>query len=111
MADGVLTAQDILDLQLESNLVNLSSCWGGAYKFSIWNELHGFIRNLLISRTRNIIASFYPLGDNACFSFNKVFYSNFHKRTPQSAFQNAIVSISDKYSEYEWGGLYLTGKS
>jgi CHAT domain-containing protein/Tfp pilus assembly protein PilF len=111
LADGILTAQDIFELNPKCNLLNLSSCWSGSYQFSKWNELHGLIRAFLISKTINIVASFYPLGDEACFAFNESFYSNLKDFEISSAFQKGILSVSNKYSEFEWGGLYFVGRS
>lgn len=110
--DGGLTARDVIDCDCSANLVNLASCWGGMTSFSIWNELHGFVRALLIGGVRNVIGSVYPLADDAAALFNDAFYDRYagEGQHPVSAFRSAVTAIPADTPAENFGGLYITGQ-
>lgn len=112
LADGVLTADDVRSCEFKANLVNLASCWGGMATFTIWNELHGFVRALLCTGTRNIIGSVYPLGDKAAMTFSKAFYEERLRSVahPCTLFRRALMQIPPEAPVTDWGGLYVTGQ-
>lgn len=111
-SDGPVTADDINSIQFSANIVNIASCWSGMTEFSVWNELHGFIRALLISGVRNVISSTYPLGDEASLCFNGAFYDQYFDKSqrPSKAFQIALSSIPAHFPVELWGGLSLIGQ-
>jgi len=112
LSDGIVTDDDILSCKVSANVVNLASCWSGMTDFSVWNELGGFIRALLISGANNVLGSVYPLGDEAGRLFNTAFYRHYldESSRPCKAFQMAIASIPTHILVKSWGGLFITGK-
>jgi len=112
VSDGVVTDDDILSCKVSANVVNLAACWSGMTDFSVWNELGGFIRALLISGVRNVVGSVYPLGDEVGRIFGVAFYKQYLKDPlhPSKAFQGAIASIPATTPSRSWGGLYITGQ-
>jgi hypothetical protein len=111
LSDGPVTVDDIMSKKLSANIVNLTSCWGGMTTFSVWNELYGFVRALLISGTRSVIGSIYPVGDEAALLFSTTFYDQYLKSLNHAkAFQEAVASIPAYIPVEDWGGLCITGQ-
>ena len=111
LADGLLTAKDIAASRFAANLVNLASCWSGMTLFSVWTELEGFQRRLLIQGIRNVISSVYPIDDDAAFEFNRAFYGAYSPgQGAVTAFQIAIAKISQNPRLEGWEGLHITGQ-
>jgi len=112
LADGPLTAEDVRKCGFKANIVNLASCWGGMTTFSVWNELHGFVRALLSTGTENVVCSVYPLGDAVAPVFSRAFYDAHaaKARHPCSSFRIALKAIPSNADPFSWGGLYITGR-
>jgi len=110
-ADGLVTVNEVISAKPKANIVNLISCWSGMTGFSVWNELHGFVRALLLSGVRNVISSVYPTHDKASKMFSLSFYDDYLKsKNTLKAFQSGINSICYDFDKIGWGGLYLTGQ-
>jgi CHAT domain-containing protein len=110
-SDGEVTADDMLSVGVSANVINIAACWSSMTTFSVWNELEGFIRVLLMSGVRNIIGSVYPLGDKAGEMFATTYYQEYLAGArPSKAFQSSIAALSRKMSVPLWGGLMLVGQ-
>lgn len=112
LADGLLTAEDVHRSGVKANIVNLASCWGGMTTFSVWNELHGFVRALLSTGSAHVVCSVYPLGDEVAQTFARAFYKA-HLATgghPCASFRSALRAIPPDSDPQDWGGLYVTGR-
>ena len=111
LADGYITDKEIISNGITANTVNLTACWGGFADFSIWNELDGFVRALLISGVRNVVASAYPLGDQAGMAFSEKFYSSYIDGVhPVEATRLGISNVASQFPARSWCGLYITGQ-
>lgn len=112
LSDGNLTDDEVSATQISANVVNIVACWSGMTDFSIWNELGGFIRNLLVSGVRNVVASVYPVGDSVGYQFSKTFYEYYlaQGRDHCKATKVATTAVAKQFSLKEWGGLYITGQ-
>lgn len=110
LADGHFSAEDLLKLEFSADLFNLASCWSGMTTFSVWTELYGFIRALLIRGVRNVIGSAYPIGDDAAKTFSQALYADLERDGTIEAFRKATVRAAQGRTAYESGGLYLTGQ-
>lgn len=110
--DDALTSDEFGKLNFKANLVNLASCWSGMTSFSVWNELHGFVRASLVRNVKNVIGSIYPLGDAAALGFNENFYKFYLKENLSAvhAYQKSIQQISHLFHIQSWGGIFITGQ-
>ncbi len=112
LADGFFTDDDLHATALSATVVNLAACWAGMTDFSVWNELGGFVRALLIAGVGNVVGSNYPLGDTT----GRIFGVAFAQRLaaditrPCSAFREALCALPSSSDRHMWGGLYITGQ-
>lgn len=77
LSGGDLTAQQILEMRLQSELVTLSACQSGVSELRPGDELIGTVRALLYSGARSVIVSLWNAYDEATARFMQDFYSEF----------------------------------
>ncbi len=75
LSDSVLTARDILSININANLVILSACETGLSQRSDGDELIGFMRSFLYSGTSSIILAQSKIDDVATEILMSKFYS------------------------------------
>jgi hypothetical protein len=112
LADGLVTDQELLKMRVSANVVNLAACWSTMTDFSVWNELGGFVRALLIAGARNVIGSVYPLADRMVCEFNQALYRAYAagQHDAVAAFATAVSSMPEDESPMGWGGLFIVGQ-
>jgi|GEM_PF-1775071 len=114
LSDGVLTADELITehaRKLKAQVVCLMACWTGMVNTDVWNELHGFVRGLLVAGVLNVVASSFPLDDTFARTFCENFYADYRSDwDPVGAFRRAFVETRKPEDATSWGGLYITGK-
>jgi CHAT domain-containing protein len=113
--DGILYAGEIYNLQLNANLVTLSACKTGLGKITKGEGVIGLSRALIYAGARNILVSFWSVGDVSTARLMKDFYRN-ELNDPRAGFSENLrkgkleLLKSEKYSApYYWAPFILIG--
>lgn len=117
LADDGLTLYDILTLDLRTRLVMLSTCNSGVGKHFSGNELMSLAWAFLQAGTRTVVASLWPVEDEATATFVERFYthlSNGRDQTPPMRVQQALRLaqldlLREGHPPYDWGSFIVTG--
>ncbi|MBU1358551.1 MAG: CHAT domain-containing protein [Gammaproteobacteria bacterium] len=90
-----LEAHEILDMPLQGNsLVALSACESGLGRIAKGDEVLGFTRSFLSAGTSTLIASLWPVSDDATAVLMGTFYSELAKgRDAQQAMQAGQLAV------------------
>ncbi|MBT3509268.1 MAG: CHAT domain-containing protein [Nitrospina sp.] len=110
--DGKLTVEEIYQLQLKPSLVVLSACETGLGKYSAGDEIIGFYRAFMYAGAKSIIATLWPVPDEATsFLINK-FYQALKKNSLGESLRMAQLKTKEKYpNPANWGGFVLVGRN
>lgn len=108
--NGILTAQECLDLDLENTeMVVLSACETGLGEIQNAEGVYGLQRALMVAGTRSVVMSLWKVHDTATMEFMLSFYSNWLKSGDKlTAFDLARQTVRAKYRlPYYWGAFVL----
>ncbi len=108
--NGILTAQECLDLDLENtDMVVLSACETGLGEIQNAEGVYGLQRALMVAGTRSVVMSLWKVHDTATMEFMLAFYSNWLKSGDKlTAFDLARQTVRAKYRlPYYWGAFIL----
>jgi CHAT domain-containing protein len=111
--DGLLTAYEVISLNLDSTLlVVLSACETGKGIDNYGDGVYGLQRALHVAGTENIMMSLWKVDDQATQKLMVDFYKRWIKtKDMRGAFNNAQKKLREEYpSPYYWGAFILTGK-
>lgn len=113
MADGWLAARDLYNLRLKAELVVLSACETGLAKQASGDELMGLARGFLYAGAPCLIASLWPVRDDATAKFMTTFYTNLRSgMSVATALREAQLSLRQEYpNPYFWSAFTATGDS
>lgn len=113
MADGWLAARDLYNLRLGAELVVLSACETGLAKQTSGDELMGLARGFLYAGAPCLIASLWPVRDDATAKFMTTFYTNLRAgMTIATALREAQLALRREYpNPYFWSAFTVTGDS
>jgi CHAT domain-containing protein/tetratricopeptide (TPR) repeat protein len=111
--DGKLTAREILQFKLSSDLVTLSACETGINERKPGDELIGLTRSLLYAGSSSVIVSLWPVYDPSTCDLMLAFYKQLKiGKDKATALQQAQINIMQKeqYSHpYFWAPFILVG--
>jgi CHAT domain-containing protein len=108
--DGRLTLSEIYDLRLSSDLVVLSACDTGLGVIAGGDDLIGLTRGFLYAGAHSIVASLWPVDDQATAELMTAFYAGLARMPKGEALRQAQMLVRQKYpAPYYWAGFFLTG--
>jgi CHAT domain-containing protein len=110
--DGKLTVEEIYQLQLKPSLVVLSACETGLGKYSAGDEIIGFYRAFMYAGAKSIIATLWPVSDEATSFLINEFYQSLKKNSLGESLRMAQLKTKEKYpNPSSWGGFVLVGRN
>ena len=111
--DGLLTAYEVISLNLDSTvLVVLSACETGKGVDNYGEGVYGLQRALHVAGAENIIMSLWKVDDQATQKLMVNFYTQWIRTNDmRKAFEEAQKTLRKEFpSPYYWGAFVLTGK-
>ncbi len=110
--DGKLTVEEIYQLQLKPSLVVLSACETGLGKYSAGDEIIGFYRAFMYAGAKSIIATLWPIADEASSFLINEFYQSLKKNSLGESLQMAQLKTKEQYpNPINWAGFVLVGRN
>ncbi len=108
--DGLLTAEEILDLKLQANLVVLSACNTGRGKIT-GDGVIGLSRSLLSAGVSSVVVSLWAVPDLPTAALMVDFYRNLNKKSDkaQALRQAMLATMKQTPSPRNWAGFVLIG--
>ena len=111
--DGILTAREIFDLKLNSELVTLSACQTGLNESKPGDELIGLTRSLIYAGAGSVIVNLWSVDALSTQEWMVEFYMELKNgKDKASAYQQAqikIMSIEEYSHPYYWAPFILIG--
>lgn len=108
--DGFVSVGDLYSLRLDSELVTLSACETGLSKVHHGDDLVGLTRGFLYAGSRSIVASLWPVDDEATASLMTEFYTHLTKTGKREALRQAQLATKQRLAHpYYWAAFELTG--
>ncbi|ACC84955.1 Tetratricopeptide TPR_2 repeat protein (plasmid) [Nostoc punctiforme PCC 73102] len=112
--DGLLTAEEILSLKLNADLVVLSACNTGRGRIT-GDGVIGLSRSLFIAGTPSVIVSLWSVPDSPTTELMTEFYTNFNqnKLDKAQALRQAMLKIKEQYPNkpLNWAAFTLIGEA
>ncbi|HOK07329.1 MAG TPA: CHAT domain-containing protein [Syntrophales bacterium] len=108
--DGLLRVKDIYGLRLDADLVVLSACETALGRVGAGDDVLGLTRGFLYAGAHSVIASLWPVDDEATAEFMKAFYTSLKKKDKAEALKEAQASVRARYTHpYFWAPFQLVG--
>ncbi|BBD63357.1 TPR repeat-containing protein (plasmid) [Nostoc sp. HK-01] len=112
--DGLLTAEEILNLKLNADLVVLSACNTGRGRIT-GDGVIGFSRSLFIAGTSSAIVSLWSVPDSPTTELMTEFYTNLNQKklNKAQALRQAMLKIKEQYPNkpLNWAAFTLIGEA
>ena len=110
--DGLLTADEILNLKLNADLVVLSACDTGRGRIT-GDGVVGLSRSLISAGTASIIVSLWAVDDDSTSFLMTEFYKNREQKLDKAtALRKAMLTTKAKHSSpLNWAAFTLIGES
>lgn len=112
--DGFLTADEILDLKLNADLVVLSACNTGRGKIT-GDGVIGLSRSLFIAGTPSVLVSLWSVPDAPTAELMTEFYQNLYQKKldKAQALRQAMLKVKEQYPNQpkKWAAFTLIGEA
>ncbi|WP_223269787.1 CHAT domain-containing protein [Nostoc sp. 'Peltigera membranacea cyanobiont' 213] len=110
--NGLLTAEEILNLKLNADLVVLSACDTGRGRIT-GDGVIGLSRSLISAGVPSVIVSLWAVDDNSTSFLMTEFYNNLQQKLDKAtALRGAMLTTMQKYPEpLNWAAFTLIGES
>ena len=111
LADGWITYQDIISMDLKAEVVTMSACETGRCEVLKGDEFIGLIRSFLASNVKSVVSSLFKVQDEVTCRLIGLFYKNLKDGLSVSkSLQLAQKEIMKNWkSPYYWGGFQVYG--
>jgi len=113
LADGVLTAREVLQHRLQADLLVLSACESGQVGFLGGEELAGLSQAFLQAGVRSLLVSLWQVNDPATAALMRAFYTARQAGVDKAlALRQAMTQIqrNPRWTHpYYWGAFVLMG--
>jgi len=112
--DGLLTAEDVLGLSLDADVVTLSACDTAVGKESGGEGMVGLTRAFMFAGTPTVVSSLWPVADDSTRELMERFYTNMKTGQDKAeAMRQAQLSLAadhpDWASPYFWAPFEVWG--
>jgi len=112
--DGVLTAQEVIDLNLYgTNLVVLSACETGVGEIEAGEGVYGLRRSFQEAGVRTVVNSLWPVSDEGTMNLMTGFYTNIQNGiNPRQALRDSKLHMLHQESwahPYFWSAFVMVG--
>ncbi|MBW4669677.1 MAG: CHAT domain-containing protein [Cyanomargarita calcarea GSE-NOS-MK-12-04C] len=111
--NGLLTAEEILDMKLQAELVVLSACDTGRGKIT-GDGVIGLSRSLISAGAPSVMVSLWSVPDSPTAEFMSQFYTNLKERRmdkAQALRQAMLTTMKTHPSPRDWAAFTLIGES
>ncbi|HBE20468.1 MAG TPA: Fis family transcriptional regulator, partial [Cyanobacteria bacterium UBA11367] len=110
--DGLLTAEEILDMKINAQLVVLSACDTGRGKIT-GDGVVGLSRSLVSAGVSSVIVSIWSVPDAPTADLMTEFYQNWQKQPDMAqALRQAMLTTKAKHPHpIDWAAFTLIGES
>ena len=110
--DGLLTADEILDMKLNAELVVLSACDTGRGRIT-GDGVIGLSRSLITAGVPSIVVSLWKVPDDSTAFLMTEFYKNLQKFPDKSqALRQAMLTTKQNYPDpLNWAAFTLIGEA
>lgn len=110
--DGRLTVGELYELELNADLITLSACETGLGAVLNGDDVVGLTRGFLYAGAQSIVASLWPVSDDATFDLMTVFYENLGQSGTREALQIAQRRVRESHPHpFYWAAFQLVGAS
>jgi tetratricopeptide (TPR) repeat protein len=112
LADGVLTAREVLARSLQTELLVLSGCETGVAEPLGGEELAGISQAFMQAGARSMLVSLWEVDDEATRVFMSAFYTAYKEGMDKaSAMRSAMIATRQQAGDdpYYWGAFALIG--
>ena len=111
LADGWVTAADLLTAHLDGATVVLSSCDSARTQNRGTAEINGFVRSFLGAGAATVVASQWSADDHATAALMDTFYRHLASEPPASALRLAQRALAETWPHpYYWAPWTLAGR-
>ncbi len=108
--DGSLTVGELYELDLNADMVTLSACETGLGDIQSGDDVIGLTRGFLYAGSRTIVASLWPVSDDATAYLMQRFYEELKTRPKAAALRRAQIATKARYPHPAfWSAFNLTG--
>lgn len=109
--DGVLTAAELYDLNLNLDLVVMSACETGLSDVSKGNDVLGLNRGFLFAGSRTLVSSLWEVDDAATKDLMMSFYKARATHNKAEALRLAQLELMKRHKHpFYWAAFQLTGQ-
>lgn len=108
--DGSLTVEELYNLRLNADLVTLSACETALGNVETGDDVIGLTRGFLYAGARSVVASLWPVSDDATAVLMARFYENLKTMEKAEALRDAMSATRDRYPHpVYWSAFHMTG--
>lgn len=108
--DGDLTVDELYDLRLRADLVTLSACDTGLGSVETGDDVIGLTRGFLYAGARAVVASLWPVSDDATAFFMERFYGHLKSMEKAAALRQAMIETRKEFPHpVYWAAFQITG--
>jgi len=108
--DGRLTVSELYAMDLNAELITLSACETGLGKLASGDDVVGLTRGFMYAGAKTIVASLWPVSDEATAYLMTLFYQNLKNMPSAAAFRAAQLKTKEKFpNPFYWASFQLIG--